>query len=326
MKWFVRIAYTVLMIVFLFSGYSYISENFFQASDDDGESVQAMPVENQKPEVETTRLSLEEEFPRIKKIKESAKKLNEKFNGIIPAKLTIPAIKVNTDIEQVGTLPSGQMGVPANINNAAWYEPGTKPGNTGNSVIDGHVDSKTGPAVFYNLKKLQTGDEIIVTDKNGTALTYIVKNKVSYPRDKAPLEKIFGYTDGRKLNLITCTGLFNRNQHTHEQRLVVYTELKTDEVKQIEQKVDRPDQPTNVKVTGNFISWYAVRNENVVGYRVYRGTKDNKFKQIASISAFERKNYTDKNASKYEYYVTSVDQYGQESKPSEIVQGDHRGK
>ena len=39
------------------------------------------------------------------------------------------------------------------------------------------------------------------------------------------LATVFGYSYRSNLNLITCTGDFNREKGTHEERLVVYTEL-----------------------------------------------------------------------------------------------------
>jgi sortase A len=146
--------------------------------------------------------------------------------GIVPVKLEIPAIDVKAEIEPVGILDNGQMGVPSSAEGIGWYEPGTKPGGYGNAVLAGHVDSRTGPAIFYDLGELEPGDEVIVTDADGQKLTFIVTKKESYPRLYAPIQDIFGYTDSRHLNLITCTGTFNVKDGTHEERLVVYTKLK----------------------------------------------------------------------------------------------------
>lgn len=148
--------------------------------------------------------------------------------GIRPVTVEIPSLDVKAEIENVGILENGQMGVPSNDENVGWFEPGFKPGSTGNSVLAGHVDSKKGPAVFYHLNQLNKGDEVIVTDENGKALTFVVKGKKNYPFQNAPIEDIFGPTDKTNLNLITCTGTFNRSYGTHEERLVVFTELKTE--------------------------------------------------------------------------------------------------
>ncbi|OYD59846.1 hypothetical protein CGZ90_06630 [Fictibacillus aquaticus] len=152
--------------------------------------------------------------------------LKEESLGILPVSIEIPAIGVDAPVENVGELENGQMGVPENIDGVGWFEPGTKPGDRGNAVMAGHVDSKTGPAVFYKLDKLKPGDEVILKDKSDTVRTFVVTGKKSFPRKKAPVEDIFGFSYQSNLNLITCTGEFNRKARTHEERLVVYTELK----------------------------------------------------------------------------------------------------
>ncbi|MDO6657173.1 class F sortase [Anaerobacillus sp. 1_MG-2023] len=159
----------------------------------------------------------------------SSSKSNESVEpalvGIIPAHLSIPAINVDAKVEHVGQLPDGQMDVPKDERNVGWYKPGAKPGEIGNAVLAGHVDNKTGPSVFYHLDDLVPGDIVTVTDVNGSAYDFEVQNVESYPRNQAPLEKVFGTNSKSGLNLITCTGTFDRDAGTHEERLVVYTTL-----------------------------------------------------------------------------------------------------
>lgn len=287
--------------------YGYTGGYFPQpASQGKSSEVKDVSVENEPPEFTL----LDEE---VKKLMEESQKTAA--DSIVPSSIAIPAIDVNAAIEPVGILENGQMGVPQEVNNVGWFEPGIKPGSNGNAVLAGHVDSKTGPAIFFDLEKLEAGDEVIVKDAEGKQLTFVVQSKKSYERSLAPIEEVFGSSDAKKLNLITCTGDFDRAEGTHEERLVVYTELKEPEVK----KPDTlPSAPTNAEVNGTFVSWHAVREENIAGYRVYR-EENGDFVQVASISAFERKSYTDPEAGNHRYYVTAVDAYNQESKPSNIT-------
>ncbi|WP_256464144.1 class F sortase [Halobacillus amylolyticus] len=217
-------------------------------------------------------------------------------------------------------LDNGQMGVPKDDKTVGWFEPGTKPGNTGNAVLAGHVDSYKGPAVFFYLKDLQKGDEIIVTNEEGKELTYVVQKLESYPADEAPIKEIFGKTDKKRLNLITCTGVFDHERGTHLDRLVVYSELKSsldDEEQQPKEEADYDIKaPTSVEVNGTFVTWHAVRVDGVAGYRVYRSKNGEDYEKVASISEHERKTYTDPEASNYNYYVTTVYMDGTESNPS----------
>lgn len=144
-----------------------------------------------------------------------------------PVRLQIPSIELDALIEAVGQTASGQMGVPADVDNVAWYEPGTTPGEQGNAVISGHLDDPKGPTVFWNLRKLKVNDQVIVVDAAGIKHTFAVIGKESYADDKAPLDQIFGFDLERDLNLITCDGVWNNKAHQYTQRLVVYTRLVT---------------------------------------------------------------------------------------------------
>lgn len=152
--------------------------------------------------------------------------LEDKRVGINPTKLEIPSLKVDAPIEDVGRLENGQMGVPQDPDNIGWFEPGILPGAQGNAVMAGHIDSLTGPAVFHNLAKLKQGDEVVVHGEEGEVIRFIVTKTESYPRNDAPVEEIFGFNYSSGLTLITCIGEFNRDAQTHEERFVVYTELK----------------------------------------------------------------------------------------------------
>ncbi|MEF2967158.1 class F sortase [Paenibacillus sp. M1] len=97
-------------------------------------------------------------------------------------------------------------------------------------VMDGHVDSYTGPAIFFDLKKLQPGDAIIVRNrKSDRSLIYRVESVEAFNTSEAPIERIFGETDEIRLNLITCTGKYSRKKKEHEKRLVVFAKLDGDD-------------------------------------------------------------------------------------------------
>ncbi|ARI78279.1 class F sortase [Halobacillus mangrovi] len=151
---------------------------------------------------------------------------NDEAKGITPVRMEIPSIEVDAPIQPQGYTKDGGMAVPDSVTDVGWFEPGTKPGKTGNSVIAGHVDGQYGPAVFYDLKKLKAGDEILVHGKDGKMLTFTVQEVVAYPVDEAPLRKLFGPTNERSLNLITCTGPYDNEAQGYTERLAVYTVLK----------------------------------------------------------------------------------------------------
>jgi hypothetical protein len=144
-------------------------------------------------------------------------------NPIVPKRLRIPTIGVDSFIEHVGLTGDGAMDTPKNFFNTAWYKLGARPGEVGNAVIAGHVDNPRGPSVFWDLKKLKPGNRFFVTDDDGTELEFEVYEAETYPFDNAPLDRIFGSSSGEiNVNLITCTGTFDRSTQNYDKRLVVY--------------------------------------------------------------------------------------------------------
>ncbi len=147
-------------------------------------------------------------------------------NYVIPNKIKIPSIQVDTFVERVGVTKEGNMDVPKNIWNTAWFgNGGYRPGDPGNAVIAGHLDAPGTVAVFWNLDKIKVGDKVILTDQSGKTMTFEVYDKQVYPINNAPLQTIFGPSNEAHLNLITCGGTFDRSAHIYNKRLVVYTRL-----------------------------------------------------------------------------------------------------
>ncbi|MBS2969120.1 class F sortase [Metabacillus sp. KIGAM252] len=173
------------------------------------------PVKSIPIEVKSLKASSSSQAP--------VRKLGE---GLTPETLSIPALGINTKVEKAGLLSDGTMDVPKDDQNTVWYKQGARPGEAGNAVIAGHVDNKTGPAVFFNLKKLKSGDELSVLDAKKERRTFVVEKVESYPYERAPIQSIFGRTNEPRLNLITCTGTYDKRKETHLERLVVYTKLK----------------------------------------------------------------------------------------------------
>lgn len=144
----------------------------------------------------------------------------------VPVTISIPKINVNATVETVGMDSQGRMDVPKNAVDTAWYSPGYRPGTNGSAVIDGHYDRVTGaPAVFWNLKNLNTGDTIIVTDNNGHKYTFSVDRLVKYPDNNFPIKEVFAASAVPMLNLITCNGIWDKVAKNYSDRLVVYSRL-----------------------------------------------------------------------------------------------------
>ena len=143
-----------------------------------------------------------------------------------PVRIRIPKLDIDTKIQQTGVNAKGNMGVPTNYSDVAWYRHGTVPGQTGSAVIDGHVDNGLGLAgVFKRLDTLVKGDDIYVITKTGRELHFVIEEAVAYPYTAVPLEKLFSRKDDARLNLITCGGTWIKSEKTYDERFVVYARL-----------------------------------------------------------------------------------------------------
>jgi len=144
----------------------------------------------------------------------------------IPTTLIIPALSIHQPIEQVGFDKEKRMDVPKNVYNAGWYMFGARPGDKGNAVIDGHINTpKLAPSIFYNLDTLRPGDSVIIEDDKGQTLSFHVTHVEHIPLDNFPIKTIFGSSNKTNLNLITCSGSYDRKLKNYTERVVVFTEL-----------------------------------------------------------------------------------------------------
>ena len=145
-----------------------------------------------------------------------------------PSHLIIPAIGVDAFIEALGMLPNGDMATPTQHpwEDVGWYNSGPRPGERGSAVIDGHLDRPGHyPAVFWRLRDMHIGDDVLVLNTNGKKLHFHVTRIALYTPQNAPIQDIFGNKGGTYLNLITCAGDWIQSQHQTTQRMVVYTTL-----------------------------------------------------------------------------------------------------
>lgn len=144
----------------------------------------------------------------------------------IPKKLEIPSLGINAKIKAKGLTRDKKMQAPSNSGHVAWYRHGARPGETGNAVLAGHLDTATSAeGVFANLKDIKVGADVYVTDSKNNSLHFTVTKIAAYTSQDAPLSEIFGASDTPRLNLITCDGKWDRKKHQYQKRLVVYSTL-----------------------------------------------------------------------------------------------------
>lgn len=191
-----------------------------------GFAVKAEPARSEQPKKVEKAKAAEKEKPAAKsKSKQAANPINELNQpGIAPEMLSIPSIGIEADVTHLGVTDTGEMAVPDNGEELSWFSPGYQPGQRGRAVIAGHVDDLDGPAVFWDLTELEPGDEIIVSGED-RKLRFKVHTMESVPLDLADVDSVFGYHSSPELVLITCSGTYDYDRGTREERLIVYASL-----------------------------------------------------------------------------------------------------
>jgi hypothetical protein len=145
-----------------------------------------------------------------------------------PVTVSIPAIGVTSKLLHLGLNADGTVQVPSLVTSAgeaAWYKYSVTPGQIGASVIEGHVDSYQGPAVFFRLGALRPGDTIDVTLADGVTAIFRVTGVRQYLKTQFPARAIYGATDYPALRLITCGGAFDYNTGHYLSSIIVFASL-----------------------------------------------------------------------------------------------------
>ncbi|MFD7631753.1 class F sortase [Streptomyces sp. NPDC059851] len=127
-------------------------------------------------------------------------------------RIRIPAIRVDAPVMTVGLDAQGWVDAPPaeESNLAGWYLNGISPGQRGSSVIVGHVDNATGPAVFYGLGSLRKGHRIEVERYDGRTAVFEVYGVEVFSKDTFPGSRVYGDTGRPELRVITCGGGYSK--------------------------------------------------------------------------------------------------------------------
>lgn len=142
----------------------------------------------------------------------------------LPERVEIPAIGVRSSLIQLGLAADGTAEVPSfeDADQAGWYRYSPTPGEIGPAVLIGHVDSPEGPAVFYQLSQLSSGDIIRVDREDGSVAEFTVDTVTSFGKDSFPTEQVYGDIDHPGLRLITCGGDYDAGSGGYQANTVVF--------------------------------------------------------------------------------------------------------
>lgn len=142
-----------------------------------------------------------------------------------PVNIVVESAGINASIEQQ-EIVDGVMSNPSGPWVVAWYPQTATLGEQGNVVLAGHVDFwNVGPSVFFNVRDLVEGDQIVLTGEDGDTYTYAVDWVETFLMEDLTtggvLEDVTGFTDTRSVTLITCGGEFDYVNGEYLSRMVV---------------------------------------------------------------------------------------------------------
>jgi sortase (surface protein transpeptidase) len=172
--------------------------------------------------------------PQIKPSPTTPHKVNQQAAGPVPhaadqqaadpVRLWIPAIGVDAPVDPLTVDVNGVLPPPSTNDRTGWWRDGPEPGERGPAVIVGHVDSYKGPAVFFRLKDLHSGDQILLDRADGTTVRFVTDLVEQQSKDDFPTQAVYGHTADPQLRLITCGGDFDHKDRRYLDNVIVYAD------------------------------------------------------------------------------------------------------
>jgi sortase (surface protein transpeptidase) len=144
-----------------------------------------------------------------------------------PQRLSIPALKVQAPILDVGRASDGSVAVPplTRHNEAGWFDEGPTPGQFGPALIVGHADTRTGPSIFHDLPRLKPGQRIEVARADGTVAVFEVNSVERFNKARLPVQRVYGDFSRPSLRLMTCGGAWLGGRRGYADNIVVFASL-----------------------------------------------------------------------------------------------------
>ncbi|MCW7944502.1 hypothetical protein AAW14_21435 [Streptomyces hygroscopicus] len=145
----------------------------------------------------------------------------------VPKRIVIPQIGVDAPFTGLSLSTSGQLNPPPsnNKNLVGWFKDGASPGERGASIVVGHLDTKTGPAVFVLLRTLKPGNMVDITRADGNVASFKVDSVDTFSKAHFPNNRVYADAPTPQLRLITCGGNYNHRVHDYEDNVVVFAHL-----------------------------------------------------------------------------------------------------
>jgi sortase (surface protein transpeptidase) len=138
--------------------------------------------------------------------------------------IDVPGIRAHSSLVPLGLNADRTVEVPPveAPMQAGWYEHSPTPGQTGPSIVLGHVDGGGQDGIFARLHELAPGDEIRIGREDEQVARFVVERTEQFPKTEFPADQVYGDTKGPELRLITCGGSFDEAANSYRDNVIVF--------------------------------------------------------------------------------------------------------
>ena len=135
-----------------------------------------------------------------------------------PLRMQIPRIAVNNSVSKVGVV-NGEYQVPGW--DVGYHADSSEPGQPGNSVFNGHLETINAGRVFARLKDLRVGDAVYLYTATHR-LDWVIREVRTVPDSEY---SFILPTEDTRITLYTCAGRYNPLTRGYTHWLVLVGEL-----------------------------------------------------------------------------------------------------
>jgi hypothetical protein len=144
-----------------------------------------------------------------------------------PISVALPSVGLTAPLLGLGMDSKGAPELPpfSEPRTAGWLRDSATPGAAGTAVLVGHVDTRTGPAVFWNLSAVKPGAPVEVTRLDGSTAQFTVDAVRVFAKAAFPSAQIYAPAKDAQLRIITCGGVFDRKRAEYTGNVVLFAHL-----------------------------------------------------------------------------------------------------
>lgn len=144
-----------------------------------------------------------------------------------PIQFSVPSVGLTAPLLGLGMDSRGAPELPpfSEPRTAGWLRDSVTPGEAGTAVLVGHVDTRTGPAVMWNLSAVRPGAQVEVERLDGSTAVFTVDRLREFSKSGFPAALVYGPSPDSELRIITCGGGYDRVHREYTGNVVLFAHL-----------------------------------------------------------------------------------------------------